>query len=161
MAKLVRQFTGQVSFNINIETLGDPDEVMNKLFDLFAEIDTTELGVTWDDCEWDLEETCFTCGGKGEALAYDGNGVQMEITCPDCGEEQCRPSLILATASAVANRDTTTNSTNYVRSALTERNTETSSYRTILGTLDTKKKWCNTLIVRTAQKEEKTKCQTG
>jgi hypothetical protein len=87
MAKLVRQFTGQVSFNINIETLGDPDEVMNKLFDLFAEIDTTELGVTWDDCEWDLEETCFTCGGKGEALAYDGNGVQMEITCPDCGEE--------------------------------------------------------------------------
>lgn len=87
MTKLVRQYEGLVTFQVAIETLGDPDDVVNKLLDLLGAVDTSELGVSWDNPEWDLQETCFTCGGKGEALAYDGNGVQMEITCPDCGEE--------------------------------------------------------------------------
>jgi hypothetical protein len=85
--KLVKQYEGKVTFQIAIETLGNPDEVIDKLLDLFSEVDTSELGVTWDDSEWELQETCFTCGTKGEAIAYDTNGLQIEITCPDCEGE--------------------------------------------------------------------------
>jgi hypothetical protein len=85
--KLVKQYEGKVTFQVAIETLGDPDDVVNKLLDLLGAVKTSEIGVSWDDCEWELQETCFACGTKGEVIVYDGNGLQMEITCPDCGEE--------------------------------------------------------------------------
>jgi hypothetical protein len=87
MAKLVKQYEGLVTFQVAIETLGDPDDVVNELLDLLGAVQTSQIGVSWDNPEWELQETCFTCGDKGEAIVYDGNGVQMEITCPDCGDE--------------------------------------------------------------------------
>jgi len=87
MAKLVKQYEGLVTFQVAIETLGDPDDAVNELLDLLGAVQTSQIGVSWDNPEWELQETCFTCGDKGEAIVYDGNGLQMEITCPDCGEE--------------------------------------------------------------------------
>lgn len=51
-----KQYVGRLEMMLDFKTDGDPEEVINKLIDLFATIDTKPLRLTWDDCDWKTEE---------------------------------------------------------------------------------------------------------
>ena len=52
----MKNYSGTLEMVLNFQTDGDPDEIVNKLLDLFQTIDTNELNLTWDDCMWQVEE---------------------------------------------------------------------------------------------------------
>lgn len=62
------------------------DDYISKLAEL-GEQNAPEL--SWEECDTTpIEETeCLSCAGKGEVIAYDGNGLQIELPCNDCDEE--------------------------------------------------------------------------
>ena len=85
--KLVKQYKGKVTFEVNIETLGDPEEVLHKLLDRLGAVVTDDIEVSWDDCDWDLKETCFTCDESGTVYGNNVDGLPILLDCPDCGDE--------------------------------------------------------------------------
>lgn len=47
-------YSGTLKVSVYIETDGNPDEKLNDLLDLLGAVDTSHIGVSWDDCEWSL-----------------------------------------------------------------------------------------------------------